>query len=116
VGSVGAPHDGLLGHQRHFGASGSSYFGGPALPYIPGVQGVGRVTGGGPRVRFTTDAGIRPGDGSLAESQAVPTDRMWTIPAGVAAPSRHYDSSAANSAPTNDQSTGEPMEPERADA
>jgi NADPH2:quinone reductase len=65
-------------------ASGSSYFGAPALPYIPGVQGVGRVTGGGPRVWFTTDAGIRPGDGSLAEYAAVPADRMWLIPAGVA--------------------------------
>lgn len=57
-------------------ASGSSYFGAPALPYIPGVQGVGWVAGTGQRVWFTTDAGMRPGDGSLAERAAVPTDRM----------------------------------------
>ena len=49
MGSVCAPNEGLLGHQRHLGASGSSYFGAPALPYIPGVQDAGRVTGGGPR-------------------------------------------------------------------
>ena len=64
-------------------ASGTSYFGAPPLPYIPGVQGVGRVAGGGRRVWFTTDAGMRPGDGSLAEHSAVPTDRLWPIPGDV---------------------------------
>ena len=35
-------------------ASGTSYFGPPALPYVPGAQGVGTVTGpGGQRVWFS---------------------------------------------------------------
>lgn len=61
-------------------ASGTSYFGPPALPYTPGVQGVG-VLFDEPehRVWFTTDAGMQPGDGSLAELAAVPEARMWTI-------------------------------------
>ncbi len=46
-------------------ASGTSYFGPPALPYVPGVQGVGVLDGR--RVFFTTSAGMAPGDGSLAE-------------------------------------------------
>jgi NADPH:quinone reductase-like Zn-dependent oxidoreductase len=65
-------------------ASGTSYFGPPALPYIPGVQGVGRVVDGGKRVWFTTDAGMRPGDGSLADRAAVRVDRMWPIPGDAA--------------------------------
>jgi NADPH:quinone reductase-like Zn-dependent oxidoreductase len=53
-------------------ASGTSYFGRPAVPYVPGVQGVGVVTGSavlpaGTRVWFATSAGMAPGDGSLAE-------------------------------------------------
>jgi NADPH2:quinone reductase len=61
-------------------ASGRSYFGQPPLPYTPGVQGVGVVEDEPDRrVWFTTDAGMQPGDGSLAESAAVPQDRMWTI-------------------------------------
>jgi NADPH:quinone reductase-like Zn-dependent oxidoreductase len=52
-------------------ASGTSYFGAPALPYVPGVQGVGVVVGGsalatGTPVWFATSAGMAPGDGSLA--------------------------------------------------
>jgi NADPH:quinone reductase-like Zn-dependent oxidoreductase len=47
-------------------ATGTSYFGPPQLPYVPGVQGVG-VLDSGARVFFTTDAGMKPGDGSLAE-------------------------------------------------
>jgi NADPH:quinone reductase-like Zn-dependent oxidoreductase len=47
-------------------ATGTSYFGQPPLPYVPGVQGVG-VTGDGRRVFFSTSAGMKPGDGSLAE-------------------------------------------------
>ena len=57
-------------------ASGTSYFGAPALPYVPGVQGVGVVVGGsahatGTPVWFATSAGMAPGDGSLATVVAV---------------------------------------------
>lgn len=66
-------------------ASGTSYFGRPAVPYVPGVQGVGIVTGSaalaaGTRVWFTTSAGMAPGDGSLAplcsvsDADLVPVD------------------------------------------
>ena len=53
-------------------ASGASYFGPPALPYVPGVQAVGVVRAGPPelvgrRVWFPTTAGMAPGDGGLAE-------------------------------------------------
>ena len=53
-------------------ASGTSYFGRPATPYVPGVQGVGVVERSdvlpdGARVFFSTAAGMAPGDGSLAE-------------------------------------------------
>lgn len=53
-------------------ASGTSYFGSPAVPYVPGVQGVGTVERSGimpagTRVWFATSAGMAPGDGSLAE-------------------------------------------------
>jgi NADPH:quinone reductase-like Zn-dependent oxidoreductase len=53
------------------GASGTSYFGAPALPYVPGVQGVGTARGAdglpaGTPVWFATSAGMGPGDGSLA--------------------------------------------------
>ncbi|GAA4404573.1 zinc-binding dehydrogenase [Fodinibacter luteus] len=52
-------------------ASGTSYFGAPALPYVPGVQGVGVVRSGDPdlvgrRVWFPSPAGMAPGDGGLA--------------------------------------------------
>jgi NADPH:quinone reductase-like Zn-dependent oxidoreductase len=52
-------------------ASGASYFGAPALPYVPGVQGVGVVREGpvdlvGRRVWFPSSAGMAPGDGGLA--------------------------------------------------
>lgn len=58
-------------------ASGTSYFGSPAVPYVPGVQGVGVVERSavlpeGTRVWFSTNAGMAPGDGSLAERCAVP--------------------------------------------
>jgi NADPH:quinone reductase-like Zn-dependent oxidoreductase len=58
-------------------ASGTSYFGRPATPYVPGVQGVGviersDVLSPGTRVWFATSAGMAPGDGSLAERCAVP--------------------------------------------
>ena len=47
-------------------ASGRSYFGVPRTPYVPGVQGVGLLDTGTP-VWFATTAGMRPGDGSMAE-------------------------------------------------
>jgi len=52
-------------------ASGTSYFGTPRLPYIPGVQGIGIVLeadilGPGQRIWFSCDAGMKPGDGSMA--------------------------------------------------
>ena len=58
-------------------ASGTSYFGVPATPYVPGGQGVGIVESSeslapGTRVWFFATAGMRPGDGSLAELAAVP--------------------------------------------
>src|SRR6059058_3730525 len=57
-------------------ASGTSYFGRPAVPYVPGVQGVGVVERSeslpaGSRVWFSATAGMAPGDGSLAELCAV---------------------------------------------
>ncbi|MGY1619951.1 zinc-binding dehydrogenase [Geodermatophilus sp. SYSU D00691] len=53
-------------------AGGASYFGQPPVPYVPGVQGVGVVEGSavlpeGTRVFFATQAGMAPGDGSMAE-------------------------------------------------
>jgi NADPH:quinone reductase-like Zn-dependent oxidoreductase len=58
-------------------ASGSSYFGVPRMPYVPGVQGVGvversAVAETGSRVWFATSAGMQPGDGGLAERCLVP--------------------------------------------
>jgi NADPH:quinone reductase-like Zn-dependent oxidoreductase len=52
-------------------ASGTSYFGAPRLPYIPGVQGIGIVLEAdilvpGQRIWFSCDAGMKPGDGSMA--------------------------------------------------
>ncbi len=58
-------------------ASGRSYFGVPATPYVPGGQGVGVVEASdthpvGTRVWFFATAGMEPGDGSLAELCLVP--------------------------------------------
>jgi NADPH:quinone reductase-like Zn-dependent oxidoreductase len=58
-------------------ASGTSYFGVPRTPYVPGGQGVGTVESSatfepGTRVWFFATAGMKPGDGSLAELCAVP--------------------------------------------
>jgi NADPH:quinone reductase-like Zn-dependent oxidoreductase len=58
-------------------ASGTSYFGRPAVPYVPGVQGVGvversDVLPAGTRVWFATTAGMAPGDGALAQRCLVP--------------------------------------------
>ncbi len=62
-------------------ASGTSYFGAPAVPYVPGVQGVGVVEQSesfevGSRVWFATSAGMARGDGSLAEYAAVAADDL----------------------------------------
>jgi NADPH:quinone reductase len=54
-------------------ATGTSYFGRPATPYVPGVQGIGTVEQGsgpvaaGTLVWFATTAGMAPGDGSMRE-------------------------------------------------
>ncbi|MFC5380854.1 quinone oxidoreductase family protein [Aquipuribacter nitratireducens] len=67
-----APLDVLAG-------SGASYLGAPALPYVPGVAGVGRVVASGAhpvgaRVHVTTSAGLAPGDGTFAGLVVVPDD------------------------------------------
>jgi len=57
--------------------SGTSYFGVPATPYVPGGQGVGVVESSdafpaGTRVWFFATAGMQPGDGSMADLCCVP--------------------------------------------
>ncbi|WP_433301954.1 quinone oxidoreductase family protein [Actinoplanes sp. CA-030573] len=66
-------------------ASGTSYFGVPATPYVPGVQGVGHRDDGTP-VWFATSAGMRPGDGSMAGAVAVPHVDVVPLPRGVPLP------------------------------
>jgi NADPH:quinone reductase-like Zn-dependent oxidoreductase len=66
-------------------ASGTSYFGPPALPYVPGAQGVGTVAEAsglpaGQRVWFSCTAGTRPGDGAMAELCAVPESALVPLP------------------------------------
>jgi NADPH:quinone reductase len=63
-------------------ASGTSYFGVPELPYVPGVQGVGTLDDG-TAVWFSTTAGMKPGDGSLAEQAVVGPADLVRLPAGV---------------------------------
>jgi NADPH:quinone reductase len=63
-------------------ASGTSYFGAPATPYVPGVQGVGELEDG-TAVWFATSAGMRPGDGSMAEYAVVRPEDTVPLPAGV---------------------------------
>jgi NADPH:quinone reductase-like Zn-dependent oxidoreductase len=72
-------------------ATGTSYFGTPALPYVPGVQGVGVVEraatiAGGTTVWFSTTAGMRAGDGSMADYCVVPESDLVPLPDGVEAP------------------------------
>ncbi|GAB3438914.1 quinone oxidoreductase family protein [Actinophytocola sediminis] len=62
-------------------ASGTSYFGRPQTPYVPGVQGVGVVAD--QPVWFPTTAGMAPGDGSMAEVVAVPATSVVELPAGI---------------------------------
>jgi NADPH:quinone reductase-like Zn-dependent oxidoreductase len=69
-------------------ASGTSYFGRPALPYVPGAQGVGTVAEAdglpaGQRVWFSCGAGMRPGDGAMADLCAVPQTALLPLPDGV---------------------------------
>jgi NADPH:quinone reductase-like Zn-dependent oxidoreductase len=64
--------------------SGTSYFGPPEVPYVPGVQGVGVVERSdslviGSRVWFATSAGMRSGNGSLAERVAVARDDLVPV-------------------------------------
>lgn len=63
-------------------ATGTSYFGAPALPYVPGVQGVGTLDDG-TAVWFPTTAGMRPGDGSMAEHCVVASDSLVPLPEGA---------------------------------
>lgn len=68
-------------------ASGTSYFGVPATPYVPGVQGVGLVESGpaalpaGTPVWFATAAGMAPGNGSMRTLAAVPARDVVPLPA-----------------------------------
>ncbi|GAB2650507.1 quinone oxidoreductase family protein [Kribbella swartbergensis] len=69
-------------------ASGTSYFGPPELPYVPGVQGVGVVeqsdaVTAGTKVFFATSAGMSPGDGSFAELCVVPDDDLVVLDTSV---------------------------------
>lgn len=59
-------------------AGGRSYFGVPATPYVPGVQGVGLAAGR--PVWFPTSAGMAPGDGSMAELARVPEEHLVPLP------------------------------------
>ncbi|CAA9381877.1 MAG: Alcohol dehydrogenase, zinc-binding [uncultured Pseudonocardia sp.] len=63
-------------------ASGASYFGPPAVPYVPGVQGVGTAADGR-LVWFATPAGMAPGDGSMRESVTVPERDVVALPDGA---------------------------------
>ncbi len=76
-------------------ASGTSYFGAPKLPYIPGTQGVGIVMEAdalapGQRVWFSCDAGMKPGDGSMAQYCLI--EEASAPPRSRAASPRHSDS------------------------
>src|SRR5947209_12306464 len=69
-------------------ASGTSYFGSPKLPYIPGTQGVGivmeaDVLAPGQRVWFSCDAGMKPGDGSMAQYCLIEEASALALPAEI---------------------------------
>ncbi len=49
---------------------------------MPGVQGVGRLDDG-TAVWFPTDAGMKPGDGSMAEYAVVPAADVAVLPEDV---------------------------------
>src|ERR1700759_5774708 len=70
-------------------ASGTSYFGPPALPYVPGVQGVGLIVKSasiqaGTMAWFSTTAGMAAGDGSLRECCSVQDDDVLPLSYDVA--------------------------------
>lgn len=62
-------------------ATGTSYFGRPATPYVPGVQGIGTVDGRA--VWFPTSAGMAAGDGSMAEKALARKADLVFLPDGV---------------------------------
>ncbi|HUQ59425.1 zinc-binding alcohol dehydrogenase family protein [Lentzea sp.] len=62
-------------------ATGTSYFGVPATPYVPGVQGIGTVDGHA--VWFPTAAGMAPGDGSMAAKAPARREDLVFLPDGV---------------------------------
>ncbi|WP_374454489.1 zinc-binding alcohol dehydrogenase family protein [Nocardioides sp.] len=69
-------------------ASGTSYFGRRALPYVPGVQGVGEVVSGGDlapgtRVFVSTSAGMADGDGAMAELCVAPASDVVAVDRSV---------------------------------
>jgi NADPH:quinone reductase-like Zn-dependent oxidoreductase len=69
-------------------ASGTSYFGAPQLPYIPGVQGIGIVMEAdsllpGQRIWFSCDAGMKPGDGSMALYCVIDESAALALPDNV---------------------------------
>ena len=69
-------------------ASGTSYFGEPATPYVPGVQGVGRVRSSdrlaaGTPVWFPTSAGMAPGDGAMSELVTVADDDLVPVTGSI---------------------------------
>jgi NADPH:quinone reductase-like Zn-dependent oxidoreductase len=69
-------------------ASGTSYFGAPRLPYIPGVQGIGIVIEAdnlapGQRIWFSCDAGMKPGDGSMAQYCVIDESSALGLPEQV---------------------------------
>ena len=66
-------------------ASGTSYFGPPRLPYIPGVQGIGIVMEAdklvpGQRIWFSSDAGMKPGNGSMALYCVIDESTALSVP------------------------------------
>lgn len=74
-------------------AGGTSYFGPPELPYVPGVQGVGVVVehpvlAAGTPVWFPTDAGMRPGDGALSTLARRPAADLVDL-GGLDVPATH---------------------------
>jgi NADPH:quinone reductase-like Zn-dependent oxidoreductase len=69
-------------------ASGTSYFGSPEVPYVPGVQGVGVIERSealtpGTRVWLATSAGMAPCDGSLAERCLVSDEDLVPLDTNV---------------------------------
>ncbi len=69
-------------------ASGTSYFGAPALPYVPGAQGVGvieeaQALPAGQRVWFSCGAGMAPGDGAMAERCVADEAAVLALPDNV---------------------------------